>query len=718
MSQPIFLKPGLRINLTRQVLKMSVPILVLAMVLAGLGFQASAASLPQVSRSLGRAQVETDADVLTVTTGGIARSWRWTGAGLATISLRNETSQTVFPSQTGVHSDWSLPGAIDEESQAELLGLEIREADDDGFSSLHLEVVITVRYSKAALDMQYVIWVFPNAPGLRTQLRVKALPGFEADSQEVTVEDRPYKAYGGSMIAPGACVDRLPLDLSLPNKRVYWGYYNDPGNRLPPSKPMLREEVVDGFPVFQEEVVNWASGEAVEFGPEGVALVKESPKTVNQPGHLTGAFFSGPKGVWSTGWGLAPEEIVEDRFRECWATWTLVYAGGNDGLQLALKQFDAARYPVFPRRDLFILSNTWGPANPMGAQFTSEEFVLKEIAAAGDLGIDVVQIDDGWQKSGGGPGARDFRPKYEGGWESIRAAAEKAGVRLGLWVAIRNADPNDLKWNLDELGFITWKVDYDHLSRRDDHEHRRAMLRDVMNHAPMRTQFTLCPEYDDPRYGWYYDREFGSTYFQNIQEGEPPHLTFVPFQVLRKHWQMARYLPANKLQVLLQNPKRTRTDLSDAHQHGHAYCFAMGLPFVPCFFQSAQFLDNEGQAELKTLIARYKRVREDLFTSLTFPIGTEPNNASWSGFQMVSTRRDGGHVLLFRELHNPDPTREIALKFLALKKVRLTEVPLLDSHPQGAPQTIRVGAGGQVSFHIPSPAAFQLYEYEVVGGTP
>jgi len=68
---------------------------------------------------------------------------------------------------------------------------------------------------------------------------------------------------------------------------------------------------------------------------------------------------------------------------------------------------------------------------------------------------------------------------------------------------------------------------------------------------------------------------------------------------------MAKYFPSNKLQVLLQNPQRTRKDFSDAYQHSHGYCFAMGIPFVPCFFQLAQYLDDDGKKELKTLIAVY-----------------------------------------------------------------------------------------------------------------
>ncbi|HXS98777.1 MAG TPA: hypothetical protein VN736_29475 [Candidatus Limnocylindrales bacterium] len=674
----------------------------------------NAAAWPHsVAASVGNARVHTDGDQLVVTTGRITRSWIWTGHGLATIGLRNEETGTGFSLKKNFAADWSLPGALDDAAIGALVDIEAHESDDDGFSSRHLEIVTTIAYEAAKLHLQHVVWAYPDAPGLRTQLRVKALPGFDSKAKALQAGDRSYKSYGGSLISPGARADHLPLDLALPNRRRYWGYYNDPGNRLPAWTPMLEEKVITGFPVFQSEVITWASGEAVEFDANGVATVKESPKGVNQPAHLTGAFFSGPAGVSSTGWGLSPEEFLQDRFRECWATWTVVYSGANDGLQFALKQFDAARYPVFPQRDMFILSNTWGPANPGGAQFTREDFLLTEIASAGKLGIDVVQIDDGWQQTAGGPAASNFLPKYTDGWDHIRAAAETAKVRMGLWVAIRNAKVADLKKDIDELGVATWKVDYDHLADRGDYEDRIAKYRALMKYAPMRTQFALCPEYDDPRYGWYFAREYGSIYFQNIQEGKPDHLTFVPFQVLRQHWLMAKYFPANKLQVMLQNPKRTRKDLSDAFEHSHAYCFAMGLPFVPVFFQSSQFLDDEGKAELGFLFAQFKKIQEDIFTSLTFPIGDEPSNASWSGFQMVSTKRRGGYLLLFRELHNREPQRKVSLKFLAGKTIRLTHVPLKRTSTKESPRTIRVGQDRSVECAILSPADFRLYRYDL-----
>lgn len=377
-----------------------------------------------------------------VSTGKVERTWRWSGYGFQTIGLKDLlTGREYAKPVTAVNCDWGMPGAISDSSRGELLDISVVENDDEGFSNQHLQVMSTIKYPDGKLMVQHVIWVYPNATGIRTQLRVKALWGF--DTTRIKDDEGKINYYGNIMATPGPRSEYIPLGLREENQRRYWEYYNNPGGRHDPGRQMLEERVVAGYPLFQIEDNDCASGLSIEYnkGNNGVCLVKESPKCVNQAGHYTGSFYSGPEGVSVTGWGLSAKELVTDRFRECWATWTILWDGGNDGMQLALKRFDRTRYPVFPDRDMFILSNTWGAANPGREQFTDEAFLRKEI----------------------------------------------------------------------------------------------------------------------------------------------PALAMVPYQVLMQHWLMSKYFNSNKLQVLLQNPKRVNPKLSDAPDHSHSYCFAMGFPLVPCF---------------------------------------------------------------------------------------------------------------------------------------
>jgi hypothetical protein len=648
---------------------------------------------------------------LIVSSGKIERTWEWTGKGFLTTSIRNQVTGKEYAMESGKFKcDWDLPGSLTDSSAAELEDLKISEDDDEGFTTRHLQVISTIRYPDAKLEVQHVIWIFSDAPGIRTQLRIKAIEGF---SPAGLPDDEGKRMDSGHWISvPGARTEYLPIDFKIENARRYWGYYNNPGSRHDPSREMLDETLVTGYPLFLTEDNNWASGLSIEYnnGSDGICVVKESPKCVNQQAHNTGSYYSGPDGLAVTGWGLTPSEIVKDRFRECWATWTIVWTLGNDGMQLALKQFDRARYPVFPERDMFILNNTWGPADPDGARFTAEDYLMKEIPALAKIGVEVLQIDDGWQKGEGRYNeAKGFRPRYKNGWKDLKAEADKYGLRFGLWVTAKLSTTEELNKNVDELGFISWKVDFDQLNNRADYEDRIKKYRDVMKHAWMKTQFTLCPEYDDPRYGWYYCKEYGSIYFQNIQESLPAHLTMVPYQVLRQHWLMSRYFNSNKLQVMLQNPKRANPDRSDGPQHSHAYCFAMGVPFVPCFFQSAQNLDSREQEELKTFISLYKKHREDIFECYTFPIGDKPDNQSWSGFQMINENDPAkNYILLFRELHNAEDLKPVKLKFVAGKTISIADLE------SGKVIRKKVPGSGMIEFAIKDPGNYLLLQYSIV----
>lgn len=669
---------------------------------------AYAQSLPHnFNKNLKSASVSVSGDTLIASTGKIERKWCLNKTGLKTVAVKDLFLNKEW---SKVHSevtcDWDLPGAIHPNSKATFVSFDVRESDDDGFINRHLEVTTHFRYDSARLEVQHVVWLFPDAPGVRVQLKVKAMDGFNPEGLPDKETTRNY--FGHTLSVPSGRAEYLPLDFSVKNQRRYWGYYNDPGSRHDQSRDMLKEEVVVGYPVFQDEDINWASGVCTEYGDEGVMIVKESHKCVNQQGHNTGSFYAGPKGLFVTGWGLNPDEIVPDRFRECWANWTIVYSGGNDGMQLALKQFDRARYPVFPERDIMIINDTWGPANPGGGQFAQEDYLLKEIPLLSDLGVDVLRIDDGWQINPWGEEMEVFRPSYSDGWKNINEACKKNKVKLGLWVAIQRAKQQDLLLNLKEANVVTWKVDFDHLNNREAFENRFKNIREIMKSSWMKTQFSFCPEYADPRYGWYYAKEYGSIYFQNIQEALPEHLIMVPYHVLRQHWLMSKYFNSNKLQVLLQNPKRVDTRYSDADKHGHGYCFAMGLPFIPVFFQSAQYLDEAGRKELKSLISLYKEHREKIFDSYSFPIGETPTNASWAGFQFINGEQDEGYLLLFRELHNSESNKPIQLKFLAGKKLRISDLKSKQT------REVEVSKDGFVTFAIDNPADYSFLKYKVM----
>jgi hypothetical protein len=676
-------------------------------------FEVHASTLLNFSKKLGNASVSFHDNKLTVSTGKVEREWLWSGTGFQTISYRNLKSGKQWSQLKPAHSsDWGLPKRIEKDAKGELISVDCVETDDDRFAENHLLVSALVHYD-FGLDVKFLIRVYPDAPGLWTALEVKSGEGFSPDG--IPADNATYKSYGSNQPVKIARSEFIPVDFSQRNQRHYWGFYNNPGNRVN-TQDMVEEKVMRGFPVFQDEENSWASGLSIESGTDGLILLKESNKTVNQYGHQTGSFYCTPNGVEVTGWGLKPNEITSV-FKRTWATWTILYNGGDDQMQLALKQFDRFRFPVHPERDMHILIDTWGSdwqngnyKQIYGRENSEFSVVKREIISASDLGIDIVRIDDGWQ-DGGTMSNNTWHPNTKSGydphWENIKKLSNEYKVGIGLWAAVRYISPEEMFTNQKELGVATWKFDFDQLEDHDSFAKRLNGVRDFIKKTGYVTQTSWCPEYDDQRYGWYSPvRECGPMYFQNIQNNLPNHLVYVPYITLRHHWMMSKYYNMNQLQCHWQNPALTNPAFSDANQHSQSYCALTAFMAAPSCFMLTQLLQPKERDELRKIIKVYKDNRKEIFESYIFPIGTEPNNASWTGFQVYHPEKKSGYLMVFRELHNPDKNGTVKLRFIQSKKIRIIDLE------DNSVQTVQC-KDGVIHLTIDHPAGYKFLKYEI-----
>lgn len=673
-------------------------------------------SFAQSVQKLGSASYSFSDSVISISTGKVERKWKWTGHGFLTQSFKNLISNEEWASSYPNHhvSDWHLPTKIEKETGAKLISVNCNETDDEQFTSKHLLVTAHIKYD-TGLEIQFLIRVYPNASGVWTALNVKADETFNPEGipEDLAIE----KYYGSRQAVKIARGEYIPIDFSKPNRRRYWGLYNDPGNRVN-TKDMVKEEVKTGFPLFWDEQNTWASGLAIEREEEGLILVKESNKTVNNYGHQTGAFYCTPKGVEVTGWGLKPQEITTE-FRQTWATWSILYSGGEDEMELALKQFDRTRYPVNLDRDMHILIDTWGSdfqngdyEKLYGRQNSAFSVVEKEIQSAGEIGIDIVRIDDGWQE--GKTKSKDsWHPNpnvgYSENWEKVKALSKKHNVRIGLWAAIRYISEKELFTNQQELNVATWKFDFDKLENWENFNTRVKDIRKFIRETGYTTQTAWCPEYDDPRYGWYSAaRECGPMYFQNIQNNLPNHIVYVPYITLKHHWMMSRFYNVNDLQCNWQNPALTNKEFSDAHLHSQSYAAFSAFMGAPTAFMLTQFLTKEQRNALKELVSIYKDHRKKMFESFVFPIGSQPDNASWAGFQFYNPEKNSGYLMIFRERLNTESEKEIKLRFL-----KDTELKIQNLESSNGAVSKKVGKEGELTFQIDKPADYLFLKYEV-----
>lgn len=490
-------------------------------------------------------------------------------------------------------------------------------------------------------------------------------------------------------------VDFVPLSYEGKTK-TFIGYFNDTQHRNTLETPLLRKEISD------KTAVNWASVVAIDDQTgNGLLMVKESHKCVNQYGVDTGDFLFEENGLSNTGTSLYPSDISPDEYKSAWASWVILYQGEEEERELELKQFDRYRYPVDPARDIYIQANTWGSGRDREA--AREENVLKEIVIQAELGIDVQQIDDGWQSK------PDWTPRadwYPQGWENVKAAAKEKDVKLGLWAAAMPVTLDALKRNYDQGGFISYKLDFANLGNHKNMEELTRKIRDFIQYTGHKVRVNWDVTENAPRFGYYWAREYGCVYLENRKPDKPANVVYIPHLVLRDIWHLAAYTNINKFQTTIQNIDRVNREISDAYLHYHPYAVAIGLIGTPLFFQETQFYSEKARTEIKPVLEVYKTFRKEWYESYIFPIGEEPDNKSWSGFQAFHPEKKKGYLIIFRELNNQEPEKEIALRFLKNTRLQLTNLM------NGEVSVSGVDENGKIVIRIPESCDFRIFKYE------
>jgi len=495
----------------------------------------------------------------------------------------------------------------------------------------------------------------------------------------------------------GRC-DFLPINASG-LKRLYAGYYNDTQHRNTPQTPLLKEEEKSGT-ITKSENINWASILMVSGQKEGLAMVKESHKCVNQYGVETGDFQVSQNGIENRGTSLYPKDLSPDEYKWFWSSWTILYSGNLDDGRAEIKAFDRIRYPVLPKLDIYTMANTWGSSrNRLAAQ---EENVLKEIDCQANIGIDIQQIDDGWQN-------KNWLPSnewYPTGWGNVVERAKEKNVKLGLWGAAMPITPEALRSNYENGGFVTFKLDFANLSTHDKIDETIGKIRTFIISTGHKVRVNWDVTENAPRYGYFWAREYGSVYLENRKPDVPTNVVYVPYLVLRDLWHLSKYANLNKFQGSVQNVATTDTTHSDAWKHSQAYATAIPLMSTPLFFMETQFLSAEAVDQIKPILSAYKTFRNELYEYYVYPVGNEPNNETWSGFQAVYPNKKVGYLTLFRELNNKEASKQIQLLFLHEKALKITDLMT------GKAFIIKTDKDGKATFEIQKNGDFKMFKYE------
>jgi alpha-galactosidase len=333
-------------------------------------------------------------------------------------------------------------------------------------------------------------------------------------------------------------------------------------------------------------------------------------------------------------------------------------------------QTDVHRVPRF-------ISNTWGDRNRDAR--IQHDFILQEIDRAADLGVDAVQLDDGWQK---GISANSSEAKARGGvwsgfWESdpefwtpnpdrfphgfgpILERAKEKGVELALWYAPDSSDDFG-NWRKDadqlltlhrEYGVNLFKLDSifagSHAARRN----LRAMFNAIIADSGGRIACDLdVTGGGSKRPGYLGALELGPIFVENRYTDWHcywPHMT------LRNLWHLCHWVDPRRLRMELlnneRNLKKYEGDPLAPALYPPATLFAITMFSNPLGWFENTGLSDTYRTEVASLVSCWREHREALFAGDIHPIGDAPDGVAWTGFCSVSREKDTGYALIFNE---------------------------------------------------------------------
>ena len=318
-------------------------------------------------------------------------------------------------------------------------------------------------------------------------------------------------------------------------------------------------------------------------------------------------------------------------------------------------------------KSLVAMENTWGDCNKDSR--VCEAFVMKEIDSAAQLGIDIVQIDDGWQwkytydpanmVNGKRRFSDDFwfihEERFPNGLKYISDYAAKKGVKLGIWFAPESRDhfvcmERDLKIlknAYDNWGVRFFKLDMYYIENdidRDLFVQYLAAIYAFGDDVAVQIDVTR-----DARINYLCGRKYGTIFVENRYTKTG---CFFPHRTLKNLWMLSRYIPASRFQFEVINPdlNADRYDPDDdfaPHHYEAEYLFASVMLSNPLFWMETQFLSEKSREGLKKIVAFWKSHR-DLFTECdAAPIGEMPCGRSFTGFYLKHGEEE--YALIFRE---------------------------------------------------------------------
>ena len=403
---------------------------------------------------------------------------------------------------------------------------------------------------------------------------------------------------------------------------------------------------------------------------EGLVFVRLAPMPSSRPERVDDFIVSG-------------EDACVSLLANGYPLVELAYAGGDAGRLRALIAFQRALRPYRPGRDGLLLSNTWGAGNRDSR--ICQEFLLKEIEAGARMGVDVIQIDDGWQRgrtqnsdkrvsagqkkvwNGYWAADPDFwkedLERFPDGLDFLVRKARAHGLRFGLWFGPDSSD-DAANWERDadclldfhrRLGIDYFKVDSMKLRTPLALARNRKMFDRMLADSDGAMVFDLDST-AEVRPGFFGLIDIGPLFVENrgTRRG-----VYWPHHTLRNLWDLSHVIDPVRLRFEFNNPDTNHDRYSwsplglASYRHPDTL-FATVMAASPLAWMELSDVSDASMAPLAALVKTWKRERVAWHGGVIHPVANRPDGLAWTGF--VSERADGagGYALLFREMNDSD----------------------------------------------------------------
>lgn len=413
----------------------------------------------------------------------------------------------------------------------------------------------------------------------------------------------------------------------------------------------------------------------------GLFILKESPIGYSQQAYPGFDFLVDEDGISMHGIGLEPKDL-----HDAWIP-TYSYAVGisenNDwGFRCALIDYQKTINPYVSARDFMIMANTWGDRSKDSRMNAS--FILSELERAKQLGITHLQLDDGWQQglsknSATRAGLRwddwdkaDWEPhkeRFPGGLAPLANQAKKWGITLGIWFNPSKKGSYE-NWNRDseivlnlhrKYGFSVFKIDGMQLEDKESERNLARFFSKVKKESNGQITFNMDVT-AGKRMGFHFFQEYGNVFLENRYTDWG---NYFPYRTLRNLWNLASYMPAERLQIEFLNVNRNDANYIGSNgapsSVGQRYAFGVTLMAQPLAWMELTGLESGQVEDLAPLIEQYSKLGPSLHQGTILPVGEEPSGYAWSGFLSYS-ETETHYLIVYRE-NSEQATYEFQLPF-------------------------------------------------------